>query len=76
MWEITREWLRIGLTGFGGPPAHIALLRRLVVEAWQLAVLATAAAALLLLRQAVVPTLVAAGIAGVVLALAGAPLPG
>jgi hypothetical protein len=56
--------------------AHIALLRRLVGEAWQLAVLATAAAALLLLRQAVVPTLVVAGIAGVVLALAGAPLPG
>jgi chromate transporter len=29
---IAREWLRIGLTGFGGPPAHITLLRRLVVE--------------------------------------------
>ena len=26
------EWTRIGLTGFGGPPAHIALLRQLVVE--------------------------------------------
>ncbi len=26
------EWLRIGVTGFGGPPTHIALLRRLVVE--------------------------------------------
>jgi chromate transporter len=28
---IAREWTRIGLTGFGGPPAHIALLRALVV---------------------------------------------
>jgi chromate transporter len=29
---IAREWTRIGVTGFGGPPAHIALLHRLVVE--------------------------------------------
>jgi chromate transporter len=29
---IARDWTRIGVTGFGGPPAHIALLRRLVVE--------------------------------------------
>jgi chromate transporter len=29
---IAREWTRIGLTGFGGPPAHIALLRQLVVD--------------------------------------------
>jgi chromate transporter len=29
---IAREWTRIGVTGFGGPPAHIALLRRLLVE--------------------------------------------
>ena len=29
---IARDWTRIGLTGFGGPPTHIALLRRLVVE--------------------------------------------
>jgi chromate transporter len=29
---IAREWVRIGITGFGGPPAHIALLRRLCVE--------------------------------------------
>ena len=26
------QWTRIGLTGFGGPPAHISLLRALVVE--------------------------------------------
>ncbi|HEX8977701.1 MAG TPA: chromate efflux transporter [Gemmatimonadales bacterium] len=29
---VAREWTRIGVTGFGGPPAHIALLRRLLVE--------------------------------------------
>ena len=29
---IAREWTRIGVTGFGGPPAHIALLRRLCVD--------------------------------------------
>src|SRR5947209_16954999 len=28
---IVREWTRIGVTGFGGPPAHIELLRRLTV---------------------------------------------
>jgi chromate transporter len=29
---VAREWLRIGVTGFGGPPTHIALLRRLCVD--------------------------------------------
>jgi chromate transporter len=29
---IAREWARIGVTGFGGPPAHIAALRRICVE--------------------------------------------
>ena len=29
---IAREWSRIGVTGFGGPPAHIALLRALCVD--------------------------------------------
>ncbi len=31
LWTVAREWTRIGVTGFGGPPAHIALLRALVV---------------------------------------------
>lgn len=30
--RIAREWGRIGITGVGGPPTHIALLRRLCVE--------------------------------------------
>jgi chromate transporter len=29
--EIAREWGRIGCTGFGGPPAHVALFRALCV---------------------------------------------
>ena len=29
---IAREWGQIGVTGFGGPPAHIALLRALCVD--------------------------------------------
>ena len=29
---VAREWTRIGVTGFGGPPAHIALFRRLMVD--------------------------------------------
>jgi chromate transporter len=28
---VAGQWTRIGVTGFGGPPAHIALLRELVV---------------------------------------------
>lgn len=30
--QVLREWGRIGCVGFGGPPAHIALLRELCVE--------------------------------------------
>ncbi|HEY7960334.1 MAG TPA: chromate efflux transporter [Solirubrobacteraceae bacterium] len=30
--EIVREWGRIGCLGFGGPPTHMAMLRRLCVE--------------------------------------------
>jgi chromate transporter len=29
---VAREWGRIGCVGFGGPPAHISLLRRLAVD--------------------------------------------
>jgi chromate transporter len=29
---VAREWGRIGCIGFGGPPAHISLLRRLCVD--------------------------------------------
>jgi chromate transporter len=29
---IAREWARIGIIGFGGPPAHIVLLRKLCVD--------------------------------------------
>jgi chromate transporter len=44
-------------------------------EPWQVVVLAGAAVALLALRLGVVSTLVAAGVAGIVVALAGGPLP-
>ena len=30
--EVLKEWGRIGCVGFGGPPAHVALLRDLCVE--------------------------------------------
>ncbi len=31
LWTIAREWTRIGMIGFGGPPTHILLLRKLCV---------------------------------------------
>ncbi len=30
--DVLLQWGRIGVVGFGGPPAHVALLRELVVE--------------------------------------------
>jgi chromate transporter len=32
LWTVLREWSRIGVIGFGGPPAHINLFRRLCVD--------------------------------------------
>ncbi len=32
LWTVLREWGRIGVIGFGGPPAHINLLRQLCVD--------------------------------------------
>jgi chromate transporter len=50
-------------------------LARALAEPWQYAVLAGAALLLLALRRGVVPTLLCAGAVGVVIALAGGPLP-
>src|SRR5262245_43582316 len=32
MSEVVREWARIGITSFGGPPSQVALLRELCVD--------------------------------------------
>jgi chromate transporter len=67
--------------GGAGPAAVGAILgvavplTRALSENWQYAVLAGAAVLLLALRRGVVPTLLLAGAAGVVVALAGGPLP-
>jgi chromate transporter len=64
-----------------GPAAIGAILGAAIpltgalVETWQIIVLATAAITLLVARGSVVLTLVAAGVAGAVVALAGGPLP-
>ena len=70
-----------GFLDGAGPAAIGAILGSAVTlaggidEGWQIAILAAAAIALLVLRRSVVLTLVAAGAIGAVLALAGAPLP-
>jgi chromate transporter len=70
-----------GFLDGAGPAAIGAILGSAVTlagalhEGWQFAVLAAAAVALLLVRRGVVETLIAAGAVGVVLALAGSPLP-
>ncbi len=64
-----------------GPAAIGAILGSAIplalalAEPWQYAVLAAAALLLLALRRGVVRTLLAAGLAGVIIVLAGAPLP-
>lgn len=65
--------------GGAGPAAVGAILGAAVSLAsalsdpWQAGILAAAAIALLLLRRGVVETLVAAGVLGVIVTLAGAP---
>jgi chromate transporter len=67
--------------GGAGPAAIGAILGvavplgRALHEGWQLGVLAAAAVLLLALRQSIVVTLLLAGAAGVIAAVAGAPLP-
>ncbi|MEV4517076.1 chromate efflux transporter [Dactylosporangium sp. NPDC049525] len=74
------ERVRAFLDG-AGPAAIGAILGSAILLAaalrqpWQYAVLAAAAVLLLPLRRGVVPTLLAAGAVGVVIALAGGPLP-
>jgi chromate transporter len=64
-----------------GPAAIGAILGAAVLlagalqEAWQVAVLAAAAVALLIAKRGVVATLLASGAVGVIAALVGAPLP-
>ena len=67
--------------GGAGPAAIGAIfgsaipLALALTQAWQYAVLACAAAALLLLRRGIVATLLFAAAAGMIVALAGGPLP-
>jgi chromate transporter len=76
----TNERARAFLDG-AGPAAIGAILGAAILlagaleEAWQFALLAAAAVALLILKRGIVETLLAAGAIGVIAALAGAPLP-
>jgi chromate transporter len=51
------------------------VLAGVLEEAWQVAILAAAVIALLILRRGIVETLLGAGALGVIAALAGAPVP-
>jgi chromate transporter len=75
------EHARAFLSG-AGPAAIGAILgtavplARALDEPWQYAVLGAAGALLFVFRRGVVPTLLLAGVGGVVIALAGGPIPG
>ena len=64
-----------GPAAIGAILGSSVLLAAALSEVWQLAVLAAAALLLLVARRGVVLTLVLAAVAGVVVALAGGPLP-
>jgi chromate transporter len=67
--------------GGAGPAAVGAIIGAAVPlagalsQAWQFIVLGAAGVALLVLRRGIVVTLIGAGVVGVVVALAGGPLP-
>jgi chromate transporter len=64
-----------GPAAIGAIVGAAIVLARALQPAWQFAVLATALIALLIVRRGIVETLLAAGLIGVIAALAGAPLP-
>jgi chromate transporter len=64
-----------GPAAIGAILGSAVLLAAVLTQPWQYAVLAGAAVLLLPLRRGVVPTLLGAGAVGVVVALAGGPLP-
>jgi chromate transporter len=74
--RVTRAFLAgAGPAAVGAILGAAVPLAAALEETWQFVVLACAAALLLVLRAGVVVVLLAAGAAGVLLALAGAPLP-
>jgi chromate transporter len=74
--ETARAFLEgAGPVAIGAILGSAVPLTRALSEAWQYGVLAAAAIVLLLLRRGVVATLLLCGAAGVVVALAGGPLP-
>ncbi|HEY0933928.1 MAG TPA: chromate transporter, partial [Trebonia sp.] len=64
-----------GPAAIGAILGSAVLLARALAEPWQYAVLAAAAVLLLALRRGVVLTLLSAAAVGVIIALAGGPLP-
>jgi chromate transporter len=64
-----------GPAAIGAIGGAAVTLAGVLTETWQFGVLAAALLALLVFRRGVVPTLIGAAVVGVVLALAGAPVP-